>query len=94
MTLKQACEYLQPIADAAAIKNYGHALNAVINAAKKQIQRPPVETENERKRCPNCGEFLDYAVRPRYCKDCGQKIFYSKAKLFKELLTFNQEGQE
>lgn len=89
MTLKQACEYLQPIADAAAIKNYGHALNAVINAAKKQIQRPPAETENGRKRCPNCGEYLDNG-RPRYCKACGQKIFWSKAKFFK----FDREGQE
>lgn len=88
MTLKQACEYLQPIADAAAIKNYGHALNAVINAAKKQIQRPPTETKRGDKCCPECGQYLD--GRPRYCKDCGQKIFWSKAKFFK----FNREGQE
>ena len=81
MTLKQACQYLQPIADAAAIKNYGRALNAVINAAKKQIQRPPAETENGHKCCPECGEYLD--GRPRYCMDCGQKIFWSKAKFFK-----------
>ena len=37
--IKAACDYLQPIADSAAITNYARALDTVIAAAKTKINQ-------------------------------------------------------
>lgn len=74
--IKAACDYLQPIADSAAITNYARALNTVIAAAKTQIpQRPKIIHGHEiYKACPNCYAILKVSERRPYCDMCGQAI--------------------
>lgn len=75
--IKAACDYLQPIADSAAITNYARALNTVITAAKTQIpQRPRIGKGPFAcyRYGPTCNRILKVSERRPYCDMCGQAI--------------------
>lgn len=75
--IKAACDYLQPIADSAAITNYARALNIVITAAKTQIPQRPMIGKGPfacYRYCPTCNRILNVSERRPYCDMCGQAI--------------------
>ena len=90
MTMDEAIQYLQPIADSASLPRHAEALNIAIDAMQhqkdhvaddgKKVYAHWIEYRNpvigRYFTCSNCGKDENHhtAVKGRYCWNCGAKM--------------------
>ena len=80
--IREAIEYLKPIAESAYLDDYKKNLGLAIKALEKQLHQPPEHKVHEKYKALgknyycSCGVmFVDWENQPtNYCGNCGQKL--------------------
>ena len=80
MTYEEAIKILDEIPDHIGVDRDGYELRALRLAKKtleKQTPKKPEIDIWEKTICPNCGEWVGWDYKSKYCCDCGQALDWS-----------------